>query len=61
MGAMSLMTHFHWTYCSTTQCLIKSDSKGKELQRIFIPVSDLSKVCAIIWEQTVEKDFLEKE
>ena len=55
------MNHFSWRYCVLTSCLIKSNNSGEELQRIYIPISDLSKVCAIIWEQTVEKDLLEKE
>jgi hypothetical protein len=55
------MQHFTYHYDQDLQCLVKATQEGQEVQRIFIPFCDLEKVCAILWHNSAERIFTERE
>lgn len=55
------MQQFTYHYDLQLQCLVKATKEGKEVQRMFIPFSDLEKVCTILWHNSTDKIFIERE
>jgi len=49
------MKHFNYFYDQDMQCLVKISPEGEEIQRIFIPRTDLIKICQIAWKESYEK------
>lgn len=55
------MTHYHYLYNPEFSCIIKLSENGTEIQRIYIPRSDLMKLALVCWENSIDKLFTEGE
>lgn len=56
-----MQTQFHYLYDSKFSCIIKLTPNGTEIQRIYIPRSDLMKLALVCWENSIDKLESERE
>lgn len=52
------MGHFHYLYDTELQCLVKLSPEGREIQRCFIPATDIEHVLAILFKVQYDRGTL---